>query len=480
MTKKDSRLFPHLNHHVVKGITGFNLDAYLIALEGWRRGLELKWYKDETELNTFNVLPGKTNGRFFSLSSRDKIHYFFCSRGDKVSNVAAKICRNKNRTKNELMKSGINVPQGALLTDKKEIISFAENIGYPVVIKPVSGSMGKGVYVNIKNKAELQTVLEELENTNKNKELIIEKYYPGKEYRVYVVGDKVVGAINRVPANVIGDGIHTIKELIELKNKERKKNPYLAKKPIKVDNQILTLLKKNGYNLDSIPNKGEQVFLREKSNLSQGGDPIEATDELSDSVKQLAVNALKVLPSIDHAGLDIIVNPNNRNEGTVIEINSKPEIAFHVFPLSGEPKDVPGAIIDHYFPETRGNFKTTAYFDYLSILEPLKTWAVDELKISKSPTKPYFKKTFRVKGQVQGVGYIAYIKRHALKHNLSGETKKINKDIEVTIIGPHPDILDNFKDIINKGSKKSKIEQVIETETEMISEPFKIGFKTIS
>lgn len=78
------------------------------------------------------------------------------------------------------------------------------------------------------------------------------------------------------------------------------------------------------------------------------------------------------------------------------------------------------------------------------------------------------------------MGYIAYIKRHALKHNLSGETKKINKDIEVTIIGPHPDILDNFKDIINKGSKKSKIEQVIETETEMISEPFKIGFKTIS
>lgn len=474
-------LFPHLNQSVVKGITGFQLDAYLIALEGWRRGLDLIWYKDESDLCKLNVLPGKTNGRFFSLSSNEKKHYFFCSRGDKVSNKATSICRNKYLTKEKLKKAGLPVPEGATFKEDKEIIMFAEKIGYPVVIKPKSGSMGKGVYVNIKSKDQLEEALNEFRSIekNKNKEVIIEKYYPGTEYRVYVVGEKVVGATKRIPANVIGDGIHTINELIDQKNKERKKNPYLSTKPIKVDFEVRKLLKNKGYTPDSIPNKGEQVFLREKSNLSQGGDPIEATHELSDEIKQLAVNALKALPSIEHAGLDIIVNPENKNKGTVIEINSKAEIAFHVYPLSGKAKDVPRAIIDYYFPETINNFKTTAYFDYLSILEPLKSWSVEELKISKAPSKPYFKKSFRVKGRVQRVGYMSYIKRQAQRHNLYGEIKKIDDDAVVTIIGPESTKLDEFKNIIYKGSRKSRVKEVIESETELIKEPFKIGFEII-
>mgnify|MGYP001434132646 CR=1 FL=1 len=188
------------------------------------------------------------------------------------------------------------------------------------------------------------------------------------------------------------------------------------------------MLKDRGYSLDSVPDKEEQVFLRQKSNLSQGGDPLEATHELSPEVKQLAVNALKALPSIGHAGIDIIINPNNEREGTVIEINSKAEIAFHLYPLSGEPKDVPAAIIDYYFPETINKYKSTAYFDYLSALEPLKNWTVEELTISQPPAKPVYKQTFLVKGKVQRVGYMTHIRREALKHNLYGQAKKINKD----------------------------------------------------
>src|SRR5699024_11141590 len=194
---------------------------------------------------------------------------------------------------------GVPVPQGKIFkVNDKEAITYASNIGYPVVIKPLKGSMGRGVYTNIQNEDELKNAIEDFRSRfKKYTEFAVEKHYPGKEYRIYVVGDQVVGATNRIPANVIGDGKTSITNLIKNKNKERKKNPYLAPKPIKVDYEVRHLLKRAGYDENSIPPKGEQVFLREKSNLSSGGDPIEETDELSEEVKQLAVDALKSLPS---------------------------------------------------------------------------------------------------------------------------------------------------------------------------------------
>lgn len=93
---------------------------------------------------------------------------------------------------------------------------------------------------------------------------------------------------------------------------------------------------------------------------------------MTDEVKQIAVDALKALPSLPHAGLDIIVNPEDNRKGVVLEINGTAEIGFHLFPLEGKAKDVPGAIMDYYFPETIGKEKSNFYFDYLCMLEPLK------------------------------------------------------------------------------------------------------------
>lgn len=467
----------NLGNEVIEGITGFKLDAYLIALEGWRRGLELKWYRDQSDLCEMNVLPGRTSGRFFSLSDGNKTHYFFASRGDKVSNEAASICRNKSLTKKLLKKAGINVPIGGSFEDEHELLRFATKIGYPVVLKPQSGSMGRGVFVNLQSENELKKAIQQIRRNTEYKELIIEKFYQGDEYRVYVVGNKVIGAIKRVPANVIGDGIHSIRELIEIKNKNRKLNPYLSIKPIKIDSQVRDMLKKKGYTLDSVPEKNEKIFLRNMSNLSQGGDPIEATDELTDEVKELAVNALKALPSMDHGGLDIIVDPDNPNEGTVLEINSKPEISFHLYPLSGNPKDIPSAIIDYYFPDTINKFKSTAFFDYKSILKPLNNRAVEELKISDAPSTNCFKKTFLVQGKVINVGYMSYIKRQALKNKLYGECKRDGKNVKITIIGSESGQIDAFKKYIYDGSHKSVVVKVIEDKLEKITEPFKIGFE---
>src|SRR5699024_8683415 len=231
----------------------------------------------------------------------------------------------------------INVPDGRVFdVYDKEITEYAKILGYPVIIKPISGSMGRGVYTNLSDEFELQDALYEFSNHFKTKKILIEKHYQGQEYRIYVVGNQVVGAINRIPANILGDGKSTVRSLIRQKNSDRKNNPYLVKKPIKIDYEIKNSLNSLGYTLDSIPPEGKQVFLREKSNLSSGGDPIDATNVLSQEVKSLAVEALKTLPGMPHAGVDVIVNPDNVKVGTEIEVNATDEIALHILPIDGD------------------------------------------------------------------------------------------------------------------------------------------------
>lgn len=247
--------------------------------------------------------------------------------------------------------------------------------------------MGRGVYTNIDSAEELRNSINDFRSRHKYKEIILEKHYYGNEYRIYVVGDKVVGATNRVPANIEGDGSHTIRELIDIKNAKRKENPYLSPKPIKIDYEINLALKNNALTVESILPEGQVLFLREKSNLSSGGDPLEATEELPEDVRKMAVEALKAIPSLPHAGVDIIVDPSGGDNSVVLEINATAEISFHVYPWEGKAKDVPGSIIDFYFPETIGVKKSSAYFDYQSMIEPLKTWATESLTISSAPSE---------------------------------------------------------------------------------------------
>lgn len=482
MENTQPKLFDHLTHDVVEDIHGFKLCSYLVALEGWRRGLTLTWYKDETDLCKLDRLNSSTQGKFFSLSDGQKKHYFFRSRGDKVANKTVRIVQDKVKTKEYLNKGGVPIPLGDSFEKDEDIIAYAEQIGYPVIVKPLKGSMGKGVYTNIKDKEDLIEVLQELRSRYKYTEYMVEKHYYGQEYRIYVVGDAVIGATNRVPANIIGDGKNTITDLIKLKNNERKKNPYLAPKPIKVDFEVKSLLKSQGYDINSIPEKGERVFLRDKSNLSSGGDPIEATDELSEEVKQIAVDALKALPSIPHAGVDIIVDPDDNTKGVVLEANATAEIGFHLFPLEGKARDIPAAIIDYYFPETKDASKSSFYFDYHSVIEPLKQWAADEVTIAKLPVKSNVTKQIIVTGKVKKVGYMNFIRRRALKRGLHGLIQHIDDNtIEIKLYNANEENLKGFIDACKKGSKKSKVDDVVVNDLiEDMNKPVKLGFEIIS
>src|SRR5699024_11078197 len=145
------------------------------------------------------------------------------------------------------------------------------------------------------------------------------------------------------------------------------------------------MLKNQNLKLTSIPKENEQIFLRQLSNLSAGGDPIDCTNEITSEVKQLAIDTLKSLPNIHHAGVDIIVNPKDPKKGVVLEVNATAEISFHSYPLYGDIHDVHHEHIDYCFPQPANHASTHYYFDYNSLLPPLKPHAVAKIEVTQAP-----------------------------------------------------------------------------------------------
>src|SRR5699024_3114314 len=197
-----------------------------------------------------------------------------------------------------------------------------------------------------------------------------------------------------------GDGKHTINQLIHRKNKIRQTNPHLTSRLIKVDREVVLLLKRSGHTLKSIPKKGERVFLRTKSNLSAGGDSIDKTEDLTPELKKIVIDAGKAIPGLAHYGVDMIVDLE-RNTGTILEVNARPGIGGHMFPVEGKPRDFAKEIIDYYFPETKNRVRSPLFFDFDSIIEPIMTRQVTISKVKQSPLGPLYGKDLYISGKVQ-------------------------------------------------------------------------------
>lgn len=466
----------------ITGALGFNLCAYLVALEGWRRGLTLRWHYDTSAVTHLKVIDVHRLAKTFSLTSEQNSYVFYRSRGELVSNEAMDICQDKDKTKVVLDNAGVPVPKGKVFSQSatdEELVQFVEEIGYPVVLKPTRGSQGRGVYTNVINREGFLAALDNLRSEFKYSKYVIESYVEGNEYRLYVVDDQVIGAINRVPANVIGDGKSTIKKLIQKKNNEKKKNPYLSVKLIKIDFEVLYSIKSLGYSLESIPPKGETIFLRQKSNVSAGGDPLDATHLLSPEVKEIAVNAVKSIPGLPHAGVDVIVDSRDEKKCTIIEVNASAALGLHLFPMIGEVRNVPAAIIDLYFPETIGiEQKSKFYFDYKLVKEALNNHSFDEIKIPDAPLGEVNTKRLMLKGKNISKSQLNDVRRKALAKNIHGYIEFLEKD-KITCL-----FSSSVKDDIS-GLKKyilATIENSKEIHEEDWDSPLKVGFeiKTIS
>jgi D-alanine-D-alanine ligase-like ATP-grasp enzyme/acylphosphatase len=481
MNQINTDWLPNLPAEVVKGARGHELCPYIIALEGWRRGLTLKWYtKESDKFKEMKVWYVDKPGRLFSLSSKDRTHYFFRSRGDKVTNEALEIGADKEKSKEWLSKAGVPVPNGKRFnaeTTNEEIMNDAASIGYPLVVKPTDGSFGRGVVTKLKTPEALEKALVFVRSELHYPDVIVEQFIPGEDYRLYVVGNKVIGAIRRIPANVIGDGSSTVKQLIELKNEERKKNPRLFSCLIKVDQEINEVLQLSGYSLTSVPKKGELVFLREKSNISLGGDSIDAFDQLSDDIKTTAVKALQAVPGLYHGGVDIIVDKTKspENQAVVLELNPTSQLGSLVFPMTGQARDIPAAIIDYYFPETSKREKTNLYFDFKSVLQPLVSQTAIEVEVAPAQLGKIYAKKYTIFGAVQPVAYHQWLRKKALEMGLNGFITNItNENIEVVVAGTNQDQVNQYKELVRQDPKSVEITDVKE---ETWDAPVRIGFE---
>lgn len=277
--------------------------------------------------------------------------------GEHSSLVSMHICNRKHDTRKLLKQNGINVIESKKFTykDLNEGLKYAKEIGFPVVIKPTTLSRGRGVTANIKNEEEFEKAWDHAvsayQKSRQTKDILVEKHFDGYDYRVFVVGDKVVSATLRKRANVVGDGVSTIKELIQKKNKKRSLNPYLEGYLIPEGESQLDLLVRQNYKLDDILEKGQELILRSPSNISAGGDSIDVTDEIHKEFKEIAISAVKAIPGIPYAGVDFIaksisVKPNSSNH-IISEIEFSPA-PIAQFPYQGKSRDIAGALLDYY------------------------------------------------------------------------------------------------------------------------------------
>lgn len=453
-----------------------NISVYSITLEAWRRGLTVTLKKS----NNFTIHSKRSwkNGLILNLNNKGKYGFsitpigkHFCFNRSMIMGTNAKkaheICKNKDICKDTLRRNNIPVPKGkrfkSTISDD-EIINYARSIGFPVVLKPTKGKQGVGVVTNIRDDNAFKQNLNYVRRDLKYKDVIVEEQVSGEDYRVYVVNGKTIGVVKRIPANIVGNGQNTIKELIDIKNQERENNPYLRKGLIEVDNEIRYYIKEHGYELDSVPKDDETVLLRGKCNLSAGGDSIDVTDEANEMIKRIAEKAIDSIPNLYNGGVDVLYNEfmGSNHAGVVIEINSKAEVGLHLFPLEGIARDIPGAIIDFLFPESCGNKLKirNVYYNFNEAQQLLKNNIATEVTISPAPSGKIETKKIEITGIVQNVGFRRWVQKKAFKLNLIGYVKNLDTgDLIIVAAGRYKNIK-KLRNLCMKGPKNASIETV--------------------
>ncbi|HHV78585.1 MAG TPA: cyanophycin synthetase [Firmicutes bacterium] len=268
--------------------------------------------------------------------------------------IAADIASDKLLTKRLLREMGIPVPAGGVATEESELEKLAEEFSYPLVVKPLDGNQGRGVSLNLTSLEELQKAFRIAKKYSSS--VIVEKHIPGRHYRILVVGRQVVAVSEKIPAHVVGDGLHTISQLVELTNSHPRRGEHHEKPltKIRIDEITLAVLARHGLTPEDIPAAGEVIYLRESANLSTGGVAIDATDEIHPANSEFAIRAAEIT-GLDVAGVDVVAShisvPISAGTGAVIEVNACPGLRMHLYPSRGMPRDVAGAIVDHLFPK---------------------------------------------------------------------------------------------------------------------------------
>ncbi len=268
--------------------------------------------------------------------------------------IAVDIAQDKELTARLLDDVGIPVPRQRVVQDEDAAAQAAADIGYPVVVKPLDASHGRGVSLDLQNEADVRVAFQKA--TQHRSYVIVEKFIPGRDHRVLVVNGQVVAVAERVPGHVVGDGVHTIQELVEIVNSDPRRGVGHEKvlTRLQVDHQALRLMEQARVTLDTVLPAGRVLYLRSTGNLSTGGTSIDRTDEICYENKEIAIRAAQIV-GLDVAGIDFITpdigRPAGEVGGGIVEINAAPGFRMHVAPSEGTARDVAGPVMDMLFPE---------------------------------------------------------------------------------------------------------------------------------
>jgi glutamate--cysteine ligase len=325
------------NRFKLEGYEDLELSTQILMKESIKRGIK-------TELID-------RSDNFISLSKDNKIEYIKQATKTSKDNYATVLAmENKVVTKKILQINNIKVPNGSEFDNIDDAISEIDNfINKPIVIKPKSTNFGTGISIFPQgaNKEDLTSAFEiafKYDNT-----VLVEEFISGKEYRFLVIGDKVVGILHRVPANVVGDGEKSIRQLVEIKNQSplRGKGYKTPLEKINLDENAALFLKHRGLDFDYIPKKDETVYLRENSNISTGGDSVDYTDDIPQNFKDIAVRASKAIGA-NICGVDMMIDDytNENSQYAIIELNFNPAIHIHSYPYIGVEREIAKEILE--------------------------------------------------------------------------------------------------------------------------------------
>ncbi|HAQ21806.1 MAG TPA: bifunctional glutamate--cysteine ligase GshA/glutathione synthetase GshB [Prolixibacteraceae bacterium] len=321
------------------GLEDMELSTQLLLREAVKRGV------------SFEILDRKEN--FVRFKKEGNIQYVKQATKTSLDNYASILAmENKLVTKKILEENEIRVPKGLEYTSATTAkADFLIHQGKPVVVKPNQTNFGLGITI-LKENTDEQIFQRAVDIAfEHDSTILIEEFISGKEFRFFVIGDEVVGILHRVPANITGDGIQTVSELVELKNQDplRGKGYQTPLEKIQLGEAEAMFLKSQNKDFDTVPASGEIVYLRENSNISTGGDSIDCTDDIPDSYKQIAIQSAKAL-NVVITGLDMII-PDTSEEATadnyaIIELNFNPAIHIHCHPFQGKNRKLNEKLMD--------------------------------------------------------------------------------------------------------------------------------------
>lgn len=272
-----------------------------------------------------------------------------------TKHIAVEISCDKEDTHNLLNDLGLPVPQQLMVYSESQAVRGANRIGFPVVLKPLNANHGRGVSINLRSNEEIVTAFAEAQKHGTSRAVLIESFITGYDHRMLVVNNELVAVAKRVPGHVIGDGEHTIEQLIDIVNLDPRRGVGHEKvlTRLELDTQATRLLDEAEINKDTVLPKGKTFYLRSTANLSTGGTAIDVTDMVHPDNRDMAIRSIRAI-GLDIGGVDFLTDDISKSYkeigGGICECNAAPGFRMHVAPSEGKSRDVAGKVMDMLFP----------------------------------------------------------------------------------------------------------------------------------